>query len=458
MSGKKSSSSLKHSTGSKSSSSPDSSRTRYIKKMAIAFAMNKEVDNDINEIILRLYVKNIQYKLINALQKVIPFESQIFTNNIVYLALNPHIYSLIPELIKRISHNPKKLLDFYHNLAKNENRAVISFLKKIYEDDPDSNKLNWTALSGNPKAIDILTREYDKYPNKLNWTALSGNPKAIDILTIEYDKNPNNLKWTALSGNPKAIDILTREYDKNPNNLNWKALSGNPNAIKILISEYKKNPNKLDWKALSGNPKAIKIIKKEYKKEPESTKIDWDILSGNPNAIELLRANTAKINWDILSGNPNAIELLRANRTKIDWNILSGNPNPDAIILLKDKVNIVDGLWKNKNINWDILSGNPNAIQLLINRIKIEKGNEHIAGWYPKGPDGPEKYINWERLSANPSIFTINEGPPQLTEQEKLLERQLQRVKKENEEYSRVYSLNQRKKTEELLKKQGSER
>ena len=419
--------------------------------MALVFAMNKEVDNDINEIILRLYVKNIQYKLINALQKEFPFESQRFTNNIVYLALNPHIYSLIPELIKRISHNPKKLLDFYHNLAKNENRAVINFLKKIYEDDPDSNKLNWTALSGNPKAIDILTREYDKKPNNLKWTTLSGNPKAIDILTIEYDKNPNNLNWKALSGNLKAIDILTREYDKKPNNLNWSALSGNPKAIKILISEYKKNPNKLDWKSLSGNPKAIKIIKKEYKKDPDSTKIDWDILSGNPNAIELLRANTAKIDWDILSGNTNAIELLRANRTKIDWDILSGNTNPDAIELLKEKVNIVDGLWKSKNINWDILSGNPNAIQLLINRIKFEKGNEHIAGWYPKGPDGPEKYINWERLSANPSIFTINEGPPQLTEQEKLL----QRVKKENEEYSRVYSLNQRKKTEELLKKQG---
>ena len=87
--------------------------------MAFVFAMNNKVDNDINEIILKLYVKNIQYKLINALQKVIPFESQRFTNNIVYLALNPHIYSLIQELIKLISHNQIKLLDFYNNLAKN---------------------------------------------------------------------------------------------------------------------------------------------------------------------------------------------------------------------------------------------------------------------------------------------------------------------------------------------------
>jgi rhodanese-related sulfurtransferase len=213
--------------------------------------------------------------------------------------------------------------------------------------------------------------------------------------------------------------------------INWKKISGNPKAIKIIEEEYKKVPNKLDWDALCANenPEIIKIIEKEYDNDHNSANINWDILSGNPKAINLLtikineekklsnspRSKTKKINWEKLSGNRKAIRLLKANTQKIYWNSLSGNTNPKAIQLLKDRTIIkVYGLFENEHIDWDILSGNPNAINLIIDRLKMEIQ----PYWYPDGIEGKNK-INWSKLLANPSIFTVNRGSVQFTEQEK---------------------------------------
>ena len=59
----------------------------------------------------------------------------------------------------------------------------------------------------------------------------------------------------------------------------------------------------------------------------------------------------------------------------------------------------------------------------------MEQQHEGHSHWHPDGIDG-QRNINWPKLLANPSIFTINQGPLQLTEHEKLLQRQLLQIKR----------------------------
>ena len=63
--------------------------------------------------------------------------------------------------------------------------------------------------------------------------------------------NINNLDWSFLSGNPNAIDLLEKNQDK----IDWNWLSINPNAIHLL----EKNQDKIDWGFLSLNPNIFEI-------------------------------------------------------------------------------------------------------------------------------------------------------------------------------------------------------
>jgi hypothetical protein len=62
------------------------------------------------------------------------------------------------------------------------------------------------------------------------------------------------INWSNLSLNPNAIDLL----QANPHMINWKKLSANPNAITLL----EHNKDKIDWEMLSENPStdAIKLL------------------------------------------------------------------------------------------------------------------------------------------------------------------------------------------------------
>ena len=85
-------------------------------------------------------------------------------------------------------------------------------------------KLSWTWLSLNPKAIHLLKQN----PDKINWTCLSYNPAAIHLL----EQNPDKISWLWLSFNPVAIHIL----EQNPDKIDWIWLSGNP---AIFTYDYK---------------------------------------------------------------------------------------------------------------------------------------------------------------------------------------------------------------------------
>ena len=361
------------------SKSSDSFGTKKMKEKAKIFALGigKKLDNDTTGKIFD-YLKTDQYQLISELLEIYPFEHTIYTKYAEYLALNPGgIHSLIPKLIEKIrKDDPKKLEKFYNSLAQNTNKKVIPYLKIIYDDNPDSDNLDWDALCNNPNAIGIIEEEYKKDPDskKLKWFFLCKNPKAINILKKEYDRNPNKfgfLYWTFICENPKAIKILEEEYKKDPNKLVWDALCNNPKAINIIIMEYNKDhkSTNINWEVLCNNPKAIKILEKEYKKNPDST--------------------------------------------KIKWNILSGNTNPVAIKLLDMKDTRDSRKGKGTHyLKWDLISSNTNAINMIIRRLKLEKKRKKFpnSSSYSRLHLNPKRIyigdIKWKILLQNPSIFT----------------------------------------------------
>ena len=122
-------------------------------------------------------------------------------------------------------------------------------------------RIDWESLSGNPETVELLEENRDKivWQNLSN----NSNPKAIQLLKerVEYEKRlkrryrlklSNKIDWTLLSSNPNAIEILAANKKK----INWSSLSNNPNAIDILEA----NQEKINWKMLSSNP-SIFILK-----------------------------------------------------------------------------------------------------------------------------------------------------------------------------------------------------
>ena len=306
--------------------------------------------------------------------------------NWTFLSRNPNAIDLLKENISKSNIHWKFI-------SSNPNAIDLLLDNK--------HKIHWDELCNNPSAIDLIkerieyensltTKEYNDLDleDKINWNNLSANPNAIDLLKKNYDK----INWVELSANPNAIDLLKKNYDK----INWVELSKNPNAIDLL----KKNYDKINWFYLGKNPGAIDLIKERIKYENSLTKeqynnlvyykdrLNWSYLSENPNAIKLLKKNPNKIDWFNLSANPNAIDLLKENTYMINWNELSSNPN--AIDLLEERIKYEKSLTNEEldelenKIYWLYLSKNLNAIDLL------KKNKEEIE---------------WAWFSLNPAIF-----------------------------------------------------
>ena len=123
-----------------------------------------------------------------------------------------------------------------------------------------------------------------------------------------------------------------------------------------------------------------------------------------------------KIDWNQLCLNAGAIEIIKANPKKINWRYLSKNPNPEAIELLKNKVeeeNKMTGrklinVFKERYIDWDVLSLNPAAIEILEENPKNIlwkhlSENKNAVELLKKYPDN----IDWNGLSLNPNPDAI---------------------------------------------------
>jgi len=94
-------------------------------------------------------------------------------------------------------------------------------------------KIDWTYLSYNPCAIDLLKEN----PLKINWVQLSSNPCAEAIALLK--EHPLRINWFALSKNPCAEAIaLLKEY---PEKINWSRLSENPSIFTYDYDKMREN-------------------------------------------------------------------------------------------------------------------------------------------------------------------------------------------------------------------------
>ena len=130
------------------------------------------------------------------------------------------------EILKKLS----------NKLSNNKNKNIILKIKEKLTGAPLKNFVKYELLDWIPI-------------NKINWSYLSKNPNAIELLKENEDK----IDWyyLSLSRNPNAIELLKENKDK----IDWHNLSINLNAIELL----KENQDKIDWVGLSSNPNIFKI-------------------------------------------------------------------------------------------------------------------------------------------------------------------------------------------------------
>jgi len=318
-------------------------------------------------------------------------------------------------------------------------------------------KLDWDIIVYNPNAIDLL----DANPDKIDWEKLPSNPNQEGSAALirkyvfdnpKYKKFANDIDWTQLSSNPYAIDLLEASIkeggaDPTNNRVDWYLLSGNREAIHILSKpQYRKY---IDWAVLSSNSSAIDLLADKWEEEKqikatnitqyhrmrdEGNIVAWNILSGNPSAIDLLRKkireerkmtqedynnleDSEKIAWSNLSANPEAIALLEKNPDKIYWIHLSSNSSPKAVKLLKERVEYENGLTTNaynlltNKIRWLFLSANSNAIKILeANQSKIVWGALSNNPNAIKILEENQGKIVWNTLSGNPEAIKLLEA------------------------------------------------
>jgi hypothetical protein len=217
----------------------------------------------------------------------------------LFLCFNPNA---IPIIEKNLDKLDKKCWEM---LSKNDN--AIDLLKK------NMSKISWSRLfwNRNPRKFEIIKENIKLVLNNellLYYLLTDKSKEVVDILK-QY---PDYINWSFISSNPYAIDLLKENQKK----ICWFNLSRNPSpeAIKLL----EQNPENIDWWQLSLNssPEAIKLLKEN----PENINWDWFSSNSNPEAIKLLKENPENIHWNslLINKNPATTELLKNNIEKID--------------------------------------------------------------------------------------------------------------------------------------------
>ena len=107
-------------------------------------------------------------------------------------------------------YNTKKIKDI-DKIINYDTKEINVTIKNIYNyklrNWIDIDKLDWSKLSLNPNAIQLL----EKNKEKIHWDYLSKNPNAIYLL----EENKEKIKWYYyLSANPNTIYLLEKNKEK----------------------------------------------------------------------------------------------------------------------------------------------------------------------------------------------------------------------------------------------------
>jgi len=132
-------------------------------------------------------------------------------------------------------------------LSSNENPKAIELLEKYRE------KIVLSYVCLNPNGIKIIKENIEKLDDTC-YQMLLFNINGIDILERKLEKEstiPTTFNWSNLSLNPNAIELL----EKYPEKINLYNLCTNPNGINILERNKEIiNKDKIAYKYLSKNP------------------------------------------------------------------------------------------------------------------------------------------------------------------------------------------------------------
>jgi hypothetical protein len=134
-------------------------------------------------------------------------------------------------------------------------------------------RINWSFFSLNPNAIDYLSLPENK--KRIDYSQLSNNTnsKALELIKAELMQNPNNpdIDWSALSKNPEAIQILKEnqlEKDNGDDDIYWDDLCLNTSNEAIEFLSLPENYRYIEWDifSINTNPKAIALLTKKRKR------------------------------------------------------------------------------------------------------------------------------------------------------------------------------------------------
>ena len=126
-------------------------------------------------------------------------------------------------------------IDFFF---KNTNKLIEYNYEPSWDTDDYNNLINGIIEEGmdkickNPNVIDLINKDDPDvlFGLSVDWSSLSQNPDAIDVLK----SNKNKIDWSNLSKNPNAIDLLEANKDK----IDWCNIYRNPS-----IFQYRPIPN-----------------------------------------------------------------------------------------------------------------------------------------------------------------------------------------------------------------------
>ena len=278
----------------------------------------------------------------------------------------------------------------------------------ILEDWVPINELNWSDLSKNPNAIDML----EENQTSIDWINLAENPNAFHIL----EKNAHKLPMLNYPYSDNVSDIfdgfhcIQYYFDSLVSNPNPEIFNYfiKPNLLKCIENNDENDEENeiiirnLNLTKLYSNPNIMNIINDFSIVCP----IDWEGLTQNPHpmAIEVLRKNPEFIVWDDLMKNPSAIALIKEiNDIEPDWEEISFNMSYEAIeFILESFENDY-----NKIINNCIMKGvasNPYGLELtekiIQNNLLTDIHKKYVYIGLAKNPMA-------KHILSNPETFTI---------------------------------------------------
>lgn len=158
-----------------------------------------------------------------------------------------------PNAIHLIERYPDKICWFMLSGNPNAIHILINNLDKV----------DFWNFSKKPAAIPFLLEN----PQYIHRLSVLQNPRIMEIFHL---LDLNDIHWPALCGNPHAIPLIERYFDRFHNvpyvhQGAWVHLSSNPNALHIL----QKYPKCIDWYFLLDNPG---IFEYDYKSMKEAHK------------------------------------------------------------------------------------------------------------------------------------------------------------------------------------------